>query len=73
MYSYTGYPENRQLWLLQLSIIVKPVHLSFFPAKERTSMQDSANQINVTVKYYLFSERKGRVKEAHELSQLRDN
>jgi hypothetical protein len=53
MYSYPGYPVSTQLWLLQLSILVKPTGLSF-SVKKQTPMQESANQISVAIKYLLL-------------------
>jgi hypothetical protein len=60
MYFFTGYPESAQWWLLQLSVFVKPIHLSSFPVKKQTSMQDSANQISLAIKYYFWNEKEGQ-------------
>jgi len=53
LYSYPGYPVSMQLWLISLSIVVKPTGLSF-SVKKQTPLQESANQISVAIKYLSF-------------------
>jgi hypothetical protein len=59
-YSCIGYPVCSQLYQF-MTLYVSVLLLS----KEADSMQESANQISLEIKYYLFLEQKQKGQEIH--------